>query len=159
MPSTGQLYLHLYPNGCVGMCTKEVRNVSPFAADTAVLLSTHCMAGLPPGSRAHCQLSCIQALLERLLNPGGATDTKATSKPAGSKATSKAPAKAAVQPEAVPSSDAPAAPLPIDIIVAARLQLSQVCISHCPCSSNQLSQVDGCSRPLLSTTPGHGRAS
>ncbi len=67
-----------------------------------------------------------QGLLDRLQSTGAPSDPKPSGKLAGAKSPVKAPAKAAAQPEAVASLDAPASPPPADLIIAARLHLSQV---------------------------------
>ena len=97
-----------------------------------------------------------QGLLDRLQSTGAPSDPKTSGKPTGPKSPVKAPVKAAAQPEAVTSPDAPAGPPPADLIIAARLHLSQVhphtrsstvtcvrCVAHqqmhmvciCPCQS------------------------
>jgi hypothetical protein len=67
-----------------------------------------------------------QGLLDRLHSTGAPSDPKTSGKPTGAKSPVKAPAKAAAQPEAVANPDAPAGPPPADLIVAARLHMSQV---------------------------------
>lgn len=67
-----------------------------------------------------------QGLLDRFQSTGAPSDPKTSGKSTGAKSPVKVPAKAAVQPEAVTSPDAPADPPPADLIIAARLQLSEV---------------------------------
>ena len=67
-----------------------------------------------------------QGLLDRLQSTCAPSDPKTIGKPTGAKSPVKAPAKAAAQPEAVASPDAPTGPPPADLIIAARLHLSQV---------------------------------
>lgn len=68
--------------------------------------------------------AALQTLLDQLLNLGGSAEAKAAAKP-GSKATAKT-AKPAAQSEAVRASSPPPGPVPIDLVMAARLQLSEV---------------------------------
>lgn len=67
-----------------------------------------------------------QGLLDRLQSTGVPSDPKASGKPTGAKSPVKTPAKAAAQAELVANPDAPAGPPPADLIIAARLHLSQV---------------------------------
>ncbi|KAL0048239.1 hypothetical protein WJX82_010821 [Trebouxia sp. C0006] len=72
----------------------------------------------------------LQGLLDRLQSTGAPSDPKTSGKPTGPKSPVKAPVKAAAQPEAVTSPDAPAGPPPADLIIAARLHLSQVLLAQ-----------------------------
>ena len=67
-----------------------------------------------------------QGLLDRLQSTGVPSDPKTNGKPTGPKSPVKAPAKAGAQAEPVANPDAPAGPPPADLIIAARLHLSQV---------------------------------
>lgn len=73
-----------------------------------------------------------QALVDKLESPAGSTSAKSSARPASSKPAGKVAAKASEQAEAVPAADAP---VPADLIVAARLSLSEVTSSTAPCSA------------------------
>jgi hypothetical protein len=90
-----------------------------------------------------------QGLLDRLQSTGAPSDPKTSGKPTGPKSPVKAPVKAAAQPEAVTSPDAPAGPPPADLIIAARLHLSQV-HPHTRSSTCHLCQM------RCSSTDAHG---
>ena len=62
--------------------------------------------------------------MDKLRNPAGLTAAKGNGRPASSKPAGKTPGKASGQPEELPVPDVP---LPADLIIAARLSLSEVC--------------------------------
>lgn len=70
--------------------------------------------------------------MDKLENPAGPTTAKNSARPASSKPSGKVAAKASEQAEAVPAADVP---VPADLIVAARLSLSEVTSSTAPCSA------------------------
>lgn len=90
-------------------------------------------------SSAHDMLSAWQALLDKLENPAGSTIAKNDARPASSKPAGKAAAKTTRQPEASSPADMS---LPADLIVAARLSLSEVTFNSELCVVRDTSPSD-----------------
>lgn len=89
-------------------------------------------AGLDATSSVPDMLSAWQALLDKLGNAAGSTTAKSDARPASSKPAGKAAAKTSRQPETSSPADLS---LPADLIVAARLSLSEVTFNSELCIS------------------------